>query len=362
VDRVLFLSHAAENNAFVNAFGVVAKRFLVPTWTDERLKAGELLWTTIAEGLEQTFIVLFFLTEASLTAARAEHRGVFIELDAVRRWQSSPERRPGQRVVVIDCVGLNDDELRSIEKLRPWAGTLRLDGRAAYDAHAGGAPSAEDQLDILVRQVVGRALDSRVTVFPRPSVTRQRRFYEPSWAGSGGAATLRTEMGFSSWDGEDKPRVPLERTPGGDEIRLDVTSGGAAGDWWAAILGFGTATDERWITVDIGCMDRLVIEARADGAPNGVPIAIRLEDSLTASTSGSRHQSSSAAEPAPVLVEYFGVYHVDLPSLKWDQRAYPGNTAPVAKDDILQIALGPGEPRHPYDAHIRIKRIEFQIA
>jgi hypothetical protein len=362
VDRLLFLSHAGEDKPFVKAFEDRARRFVLSTWSDDRLRAGDFLWTSVADGLDQTHLALFFLTEASLAAARDPRRGLYLELGLLRKWQASAERAPETRVVIVDCLGLSDEEIRSVAALRPWARSLRLNGQASFAACIGGHPDADAKLDDLFRTFIRRALNSEIVVFPRPSVTRRRRFYEPSWAGYGGNAHLQTELGSSHWDAEERPHVPLELTPGGDEIRLDVHFGGTEQDWWSAILGFCTGDDERWLAIDVRGMERLVLEARAEGAPpSGVPLSVRLEDCSTTSNSGSGHQSSSAAEPPPILREYFSVNPVDLRALKWGVAAHPGNTQHVSTGEILQIALGPTAVRHPYDAVVRIKRILFQL-
>jgi hypothetical protein len=76
VDRLLFLSHATEDKPLVQAFSARARRFLLTTWRDEQLRAGDLLWSTVEEGLDLTFVALLFLTEDSVAAASMSGRRV----------------------------------------------------------------------------------------------------------------------------------------------------------------------------------------------------------------------------------------------------------------------------------------------
>ncbi len=322
MDRLLFLSHAIEDKPLVNAFHERARRFLLKSWRDEQLRAGELLWSSIGEGLKETFLAVVFLTETSVEAASKAGRGLYKELSLIRRWDEGPERPVDGGVVLIDCVGYSSAELQTIRSLRPWAETFRLDGTPVLTALQQAPRTLDDALDSLLHDLLRRRLNNGVTVFPRASVTRGRRFYSP-WAGAGGNSTLRAEAGFSPWEGETKPRVPIRRMPGGDEIWLDIAHTAGSGDWWAAVLGLRTGEDGRWLPGDIRGFRNLVVAARLDQpCPARVGLGIRFEDDSTTGNGGSFHQSSSIATPTPILREYFGRYAMHLSSMRWDASAY----------------------------------------
>jgi hypothetical protein len=76
MDRLLFISSAGEDRPLVNAFCQRARRFMLNTWRDEEIQAGELVWSTIDGGFERTHIALAFVTEAAVSAARDPRRGL----------------------------------------------------------------------------------------------------------------------------------------------------------------------------------------------------------------------------------------------------------------------------------------------
>jgi hypothetical protein len=300
---------------------------------------------------------LIFLTEASIGAARDPDRGLHRELSLLRRWEVSPERPSDSRVVLVDCIGIRNEQLAEIPVLRPWSSTFRLDGRHAATAKAHKKDAA---VDCLVEELIQRRLDGSIRMFPRAGVPPPSRYYQPSWAGSGGSSSVRAEPGYSKWDGEERDRILMGKGSASSELRLPIHHLSGPDNWWSALIGFRLGRDHRWLCADLSGHRYVTIAAKLDRVvPGGVPLGVRFEDDSTDSGSRSGHQSTGWLLPYPILREYFVSHELDLNSGGFGTEAFPGNTRSMPRDNVLHLALGsvPGGPS--YEVEICIKSVVF---
>jgi hypothetical protein len=360
VDQGIFISHATEDQALVEAFDRRARRYLLTAWWSAQIRAGEALWPTITQALDDSRLAILLLTPASLHAAQQPDRGLHTELAYLSKWSESPQS--AKNVVIVDCVGVHPRELFEVEALRPWSGNLFLDGTAAFGSRSAVGGIDEPAIDVLVRELLVAKMDGGVEVFPASNTRSRQSFVEASWVGCTGASRVIGEPGFSRWDGEIRQRIPLRRADSSCEMALEVVHAQTARDWWAATVGFAVGPHGEWLTGDIRGFDSLEIVARAEMTEGqGVPLGVRLEDDATDAAGGSFHQSSSMAVPAPLIREYFSRFVVGLEKMQWGVDAYDTNTRPVAKDRILQVSLGPTAVGTRYAGLIRIKSLRLTV-